>query len=399
MTADRRTLLWMCVLIFANQLGFGAMVPSLPLYAASFGVSATAIGMAIAVYGLARFALAMPCGQVADRFGRRWALVLGGLLSAAGNVWSVYATGYPEFLLTRFVAGAGAGMTVTAGSIVLADISTPERRGRMIAIYQGSFIFAVGIGPLPGGLLAEHWGLDAPFWFCAAASLVAAAVAFTVVAETRHLAAGRLGGVRLPPLGQQMKLLWSNAGFMLVSGIALINALTRTGGLFNVVPIIGSMRIGLDYDEIGIGLAVGSVLGLVAVYPAGMAVDRWGRKVVIVPATAITGASFVMFGVADSFLWFAAANALWGIASSIGGSAPAAYAADSAPRGMNASAMSMFRMLGDIGYVVGPIMLGLIVDLHGSGAALMLSALLLVAIGLAFARWAPETYRAVPPRS
>ena len=196
-----------------------------------------------------------------------------------------------------------------------------------------------------------------------------------------------------------MRLLWSNAGFMLVSGIALINALTRTGGLFNVVPIIGSMRIGLDYDEIGIGLAVGSVLGLVAVYPAGMAVDRWGRKVVIVPATAITGASFVMFGVADSFVWFAAANALWGIASSIGGSAPAAYAADSAPRGMNASAMSMFRMLGDIGYVVGPIMLGLIVDLHGSGAALMLSALLLVAIGLAFARWAPETYRAVPPRS
>ena len=398
MNVERRILIWMCVLIFANQLGFGAMVPSLPLYAAAFDVSATAIGMAIAVYGLARFALAMPCGQIADRCGRRWALVLGGLLSTAGNVWSVYADAYPEFLITRFVAGAGAGMTVTAGSIVLADISTPERRGRMIAIYQGSFIFAVGIGPLPGGLLAQSWGLEAPFWFCAAASLVAAMVAFCAVRETRHLAAGRAGVTRLPPLHRQMRLLWSNTGFMLVSGIALINALTRTGGLFNVVPIIGSLRIGLDYDEIGIGLAVGSILGLVAVYPAGMAVDRWGRKAVIVPATAITGASFVIFSLADSFVSFAAANALWGIASSIGGSAPAAYAADSAPKGMNASAMSMFRMLGDVGYVVGPMLLGLIVDLQGSGTALLLSALLLLVIGAAFGRWAPETYRAVPPR-
>ncbi|MDA1311203.1 MAG: hypothetical protein O2985_16565 [Proteobacteria bacterium] len=62
MTFERRVLIAMCALIFANQLGFGAMVPSLPLYAESFGVSATAIGMAIAVYGLARFALAMPSG-------------------------------------------------------------------------------------------------------------------------------------------------------------------------------------------------------------------------------------------------------------------------------------------------------------------------------------------------
>ena len=395
MNFERRVLIAMCVLIFANQLGFGAMVPSLPLYAKTYGVSATAIGMAIAVYGLARFVMAIPSGQISDKWGRRPALAIGGLLSALGNVWSVYADAYPEFLIARFVAGAGAGMVVTTGSVVLADITTKERRGRVIAIYQGSFIFAVGIGPLPGGFLAQHYGLLAPFWFCAAASIVAGSVALFAVKETRHLAREKeTGGGGLPPLHRQLALLWGNIGFMLVSGIALINALTRTGGLFNIVPIIGSFRVGLDYDQIGIGLAVGSILGLFAVYPAGMAVDRWGRKAVIVPATLITGASFVLFAVAESFLAFAAANALWGIASSIGGSAPAAYAADSAPPGMNASAMSLFRMLGDIGYVVGPILLGFIVDVQGTDTALFLSTFLLVAIGVAFARFAPETYRA-----
>ena len=57
---DVRILVWMCVLIGINQLGFGSVVPVLPLYARSFGVSQAAIGLSIAVYGLARFLVAVP---------------------------------------------------------------------------------------------------------------------------------------------------------------------------------------------------------------------------------------------------------------------------------------------------------------------------------------------------
>ena len=394
MTFERNVLIWMCVLIFANQLGFGAMVPSLPLYAETFGVSGTAIGFAIGVYGLARFVMAIPSGQISDKWGRKPALAIGGLLATAGNLLSVYATAYPEFLLARFIAGAGAGMVVTTGSVILADITTPARRGRIIAIYQGTFIFAVGIGPLPGGYLAQNFGLLAPFWFCALDSFLAGSIALLKVKETRQLAKEKeIKGTILPPLKDQLKILSKNTGFVLVSGIALAHALTRTGGLFNIVPIIGSFKIQLEYDEIGIALAVGSLLGLCAVYPAGVAVDRWGRKAIIAPFTFLTGGSFLLFASADSFLGFALANALWGIASGIGGSAPAAYAADSAPPGMNASAMSLFRMLGDIGYVVGPVILGFIVDTHGTDMALYLAAIILSVIGASFARFAPESYR------
>ncbi|MFL2918822.1 MAG: MFS transporter [Thalassobaculaceae bacterium] len=394
MAFERNVLIWMCVLIFANQLGFGAMVPSLPLYAETFGVSGAAIGLAIGVYGLARFVLAIPSGQISDKWGRKPALAIGGFLSTAGNLLSVYATDYPEFLIARFIAGAGAGMVVTTGSVILADITTPARRGRVIAIYQGTFIFAVGIGPLPGGLLAQNFGLLAPFWFCAFASFIAGSIALFSVKETRHLARQKeIKGTVLPSLADQLKILSKNIGFVLVSGIALSHALTRTGGLFNIIPIIGSFRIQLAYDEIGIALAIGSLLGLCAVYPAGVAVDRWGRKAIIVPFTFVTGISFLLFAVAETFFWFAFANALWGIASGIGGSAPAAYAADSAPPGMNASAMSLFRMLGDIGYVVGPILLGFIVDIHGTNVALYMAASILFIIGTLFARFAPESYK------
>jgi predicted MFS family arabinose efflux permease len=181
----QRILVWMCVIIGVNQLGFGALIPVLPLYAQSFGVSTSAIGMTIAIYGLARFAAALPGAGLSDRLGRRPTMALGGVVSTLGNLWSAFATDYPEFLIARFVAGAGAGLVMTAGSVVVADISPPERRGRMMATYMGVFLFAVGIGPFPGGVLAEHFGLAAPFHLYAALALVVGAIAWWVIPETR----------------------------------------------------------------------------------------------------------------------------------------------------------------------------------------------------------------------
>ena len=129
----------MCVLIAVNQLGFGAIIPVLPLYAESFGVSQTAIGMTVAVYGLARLVVALPSGRIADRLGRRSTLAIGGLISGAGNLWCAYASSYDELVVARFVAGAGAGLTLTAGTIVLADITSIERRGRVMATIRVCF--------------------------------------------------------------------------------------------------------------------------------------------------------------------------------------------------------------------------------------------------------------------
>ena len=393
MALERRALIGMCVLIAVNQLGFGGIVPALPLYAQSFGVSASAIGLAIAVYGLARFVVAVPSGQLSDRIGRRPTLAIGGLVSAIGNLGCALAGSYPEFIAARFVAGLGAGLVLTTGQVVLADITTPERRARTIAIYQGTFIFSVGIGPYPGGLLAEHLGLAAPFTAYAAAGSAAAIVAWLAIPETREHGRGALGHGALPAFSRQIALLRRQIGFMLVGLIALMNAVVRTGGLFSIIPVLASTRMGLSVDTIGLGLAAGSVAGLGATYPAGMLADRYGRKAVIVPATVLSGASMLLFGLAAGEALYLTACLIWGVATAVGGSAPAAYAADSAPPGMNAAAMSTFRMLGDIGYVLGPLALGAIVDWQGPETALASGAAGLVLAGVAFARFAAETHR------
>lgn len=82
--SEGKILAWMCVLIGVNQLGFGAVIPVLPLYAQSFGASQTAIGFTVAIYGLARLFVALPSERIADLFGRRNALALWGSSAVRG---------------------------------------------------------------------------------------------------------------------------------------------------------------------------------------------------------------------------------------------------------------------------------------------------------------------------
>jgi multidrug resistance protein len=402
--AENRILTWICALTFVNQLGFGAIVPAVPLYARSFGVSLTAIGLTIAGYGLARMVSSLPAGQISDRYGRTYALAIGGIITVVGNVLCALATSYEPFLAARFVAGLGAGFILTASGIMLADISTPERRGRIMATYAGVFGFAVGLGPLPGGLMAEHFGLSAPFWAYAVMGGGAALLAWLRVPETRELrtatggASGRSAQDR-PPFLTQVRMMTVQPGFLVVTLVSFAVFFSRTGGLFNVIPVLGQERLGLSPDQIGLGLASVSVVSILLAYPSGVFADRYGRKVVIVPSTILTGLSFMLFMLAPSFAWFMAACIAWSIAGGIGGAAPSAYAADIAPPGMNAAAMSSFRMFAETGYVLGPIVLGLIADLSGANAALSAATTLLVVSGLLFAMFAPERRRHPAPGS
>lgn len=393
-----RVLIWVCALTIVNQLGFGSIVPVVPLYARSFGVPQSAIGLTIAIYGLARFLINLPAGRLADRLGRRPTLALGGLVVIAGNLFCALAPDYFSFLAARFIAGAGAALILTASQIVLADISTPARRGRIMSVYSGAFAFAVGIGPYPGGLLAKHFGLPAPFYTFAFLGFVAAIFAWFRVPETKGMRGGVLvatPATAAPALSfnAQMRILSAQLGFMLISLVSFSTFFARTGALFNVIPVIGEERLGLGPDQIGLGLGLISVIGLGLSYPSGVLVDRFGRKAVIVPAMLLTGTSMVVFALAPSYAWFLAGCAAWSVASGISSAAPAAYAADMAPAGMNAAAMSSYRMLSDFGYVAGPLLIGVMADTLGNNTALGVTATMLVVVGTLFARFAPETLR------
>jgi MFS family permease len=101
----------------------------------------------------------------------------------------------------------------------------------------------------------------------------------------------------------------------------------------------------------------------------------------------------LLFLAATSYPGFLTGCVVWSVAVGVSGAAPAAYAADVAPAGMNAAAMSTYRMLSDLGYVVGPIALGAVTDVWGADSALTTAAASMLVVAVLFARFAPESYR------
>jgi MFS family permease len=357
-------------------------------------VSQTAIGLTIAVYGMARFLVNLPAGRLADLVGRRPTLALGGAVTVTGAALCAIAPNYGMFLGARFIAGAGAALVMTAGQIVLADIASPHNRGRVMAIYQGVFLFSVGAGAFPGGWLANHYGLASPFWANAIMAGIVTMLALVFVPETRGLrrdsrpvhANGKALAFR-----DQVGVIMGTPGFALICLTSFAAFFARTGALFNVIPLLAEDQIGLDPGQIGLGIGMISIVGLVLVYPSGALVDRFGRKAVIVPSTIFTGFAVLGFGIAGTFAAFMLCSILWSTGSGISGAAPAAYVTDIAPPGLTAPALGLYRALADAGYVVGPLLLGIIADVGSPIGALVFTSVLLITAGSLFALRAPES--------
>ena len=387
-----QVLIWMCVLISANQLGFGAIVPVIALYAEDFGVTQTAIGLTVAIYGLARFLVSLPAGRLSDLLGRKPTLAIGGALTCIGTIGCAVSPNYEVFLIARFVAGAGAACVMTAGQIVLADIASPGNRGRVMSIYQGVFLFSVGAGAFPGGWLADRYGLASPFWANAVLAAVVTVLALMFVPETRGLrTSGKVATAKALSFVDELRVIGRQPGFILICLVSFAAFFARTGGLFSVMPLIAEKEMHLSPDQIGIGLGMISIMGLLLVYPSGALVDRFGRKSVIVPATLLTGVAILGYGIATTFAGFMVCSLVWSAASGVSGAAPAAYAADVAPPELMAPTMGLYRALADAGYVVGPLVLGIVADSGTPDAALWTTSVLLVTSALLFAFRAPET--------
>jgi MFS family permease len=377
-------------LVMAGQ---GAMAPVLPLFAKSLGVGAAGVGVTLSVFGLARALLNVPFGALADRRGRRTLLVNGPLVSALGMLGSGFAGDLIELVLWRFVAGAGSAMYMTGAQIYLADISGPENRARVIGANQGALLFGVSIGPGIGGLIAELLGLRAPFFAVAVAAAVAALYAWLRLPETApppqgnpEEADGAAGQRRSRPGRELLR----SRDFLAVSAVTFAVFFTRAGGRLTLMPLLAAAQFGYSAGTLGVIFTAMSLVNLAGIAPAAHVADRFGRKRAIVPSAAGVAIALLMMAGAQSHAIFLASAGLLAVATSIVGPAPAAYAADIAPPALRGIAMGLYRTAGDIGFLLGPVLLGVCADATSISLALTLNAVIVVLSGAFFAVAARE---------
>ena len=405
---NNAALLMVCVATGVIMLGQGVIAPVLPLYAKDFGVSTTMIGASISVFGLARILFNLPAGLLSDRLGRRLLLVGGPIITAAGSFLSAFAGDIWSLLVFRFIAGIGSAAFMTAGITLVADISTPENRERMLSLHLGSLLIGVSIGPAVGGLTAELINLRAPFILVGVLSAACALWALRVMPEThrRGVTADAVqqeaGEIEVevttsaPSAPVSIRSLAGNMGLILISLVTFSIFFTRTGARQTVLPLSGNEDFGLSAGLLGLIFAMMALINLAMIVPSGAWADRFGRKRVIVPSALLAAGALGLFAVTDSIVVFLIAAVLLALGTGISGPAPAAYAADVIPAQARGMGMGLFRTYSDIGFVVGPLLLGWIVDATGGfGWALAFNAALMAGGALAFGLFAKET---VAPR-
>jgi MFS family permease len=350
-------------------LSHGIVSPVLPLYAQSFGVSLSLVGLLVAGFGIARLLANLPAGILAGRLGRRRVLFLGAVVSALGGVLSGLAGSFEHLVVARMLNGIGSALFITSALTYVADVSTPATRGRYMSVYQSCFLLGITLGPVPGGFLADLIGLRAPFFAIGLASTAAALWVTLYVRESRPPApgGGSAGGGRGGGIGRLLR----NRNFVLISLIAFGVFFTRGGVQQTLLPVIGRDRFGLSPSQLGILFGSIAAINLLTIPVGGLISDRLGRKAAVVPGSLLDTLGLFLLSIEGSPVQFWAGSLLLGLGSGLSGPASAAYVSDIAAAGLLSLALALYRTLADVGLVAGPPLLGGLSDLVGVEVALL----------------------------
>lgn len=169
--------------IFIDMVGFGIVIPVLPLYAEHFGALSVWNGLLVGVYSAVQFLFSPIFGKISDRVGRRPVLIFSVLGTALG-FWVMGAAGSLAMLfVARIIDGISGGNIGTAQAYI-ADITTPEERSGAMGLIGAAFGLGFIFGPAIGGVLGGHYGFRAPFYFAAGLALCNALLIFLRLPES-----------------------------------------------------------------------------------------------------------------------------------------------------------------------------------------------------------------------
>jgi len=182
-----------CVAAFAINIDTTIVNVALPSLTRQLGAGTRDLQWIVDGYNLAFAALVLSAGSLGDRFGRRPALIAGLLGFAAASVAAALCTSPGELVAARFVMGAFAALIFPTTLAVISN-TFPDRRERAKAVGVWGAVTGLGvaIGPVSGGLLLTVFSWPSVFLALVPVALLAAAVVWRVVPESREADAAPL---------------------------------------------------------------------------------------------------------------------------------------------------------------------------------------------------------------
>ena len=351
----------MFVPTFLLSMGQGIMVPTLPLYAQTYVPNFSLVSLVVASSGVGTLLADVPVGMVLAKFGRKPMMIIGTGIVAVFSLLLAFAHFYPELLVYRFLAGVGNAMWGISRMAYIAESVPIEDRGRAISSFGGVNRIGTFVGPAVGGVVGAQFGLAVPFMVTAGLAFLALAVAQFFVVEPTERAALK-GTMRWRRVGDIMRRQYQD---LATAGAAQIFAAMIRSGRQIIIPLYGSSVIGLDVAGVGTIISIAAAIDMSLFIPAGILMDRLGRKFASVPSFLVMGIGMGLVPLASDYTTLLLATSVMAFGNGIGSGTMMTLGADLAPKDATGEFLGLWRLIGDIGQTSGPMVVGAIGDALG----------------------------------
>jgi MFS family permease len=375
----RRLVVLLSTIVALDITFFAALVPLLPHFVSSYGLSKGAAGVLSAAYAAGVLTASLPSGFVAARFGPRLAALVGVSITAAASFGFAFAGDAWTLGAARLFQGIGSALSWAGALAWLVAAAPRERRGALIGTTMGAAVFGALLGPVVGAI-ATVAGVKATF---AGIGLLGASLAAWVAATP---------GVPAQP--QAMSELFRRADRRLAGGMWL---LVLPALLFGVVAVLVPLRL---HDGGWGGVAIGAVFLVTAGIETllnpllGRFTDRRGRLLPVRVALVASAVVSVCFAVATSPPMVAALVVAAGLTYGAFYTPGMSLLTDAAERRGIAAGLAFGAMNGAwaAGNVIGPAAGGWLAEVGGDALPYLLLAVACAAT-FALTVWRP----ALPP--
>jgi len=366
----------------------------LPLLAeAEFGLTSATVAVSFLVaFGFAKAGANLLAGELAGRIGHRRILLVAWAFGIPVPIILMWAPSWGWIVFANLFLGINQGLAWSTTQIMKIDLAGPRQRGLAMGLNECVGYLAVAAAALGAGYLAAAYGpRPAPYLIALGAALLGLLVTLVGARDTRHhvelensiVETSPAQGAPELPTGRAARIWrgsWTYRPLFATNQAGLVNNL-KEGVAWGLLPIFFA----------GQGLDLRQIAWLASLYPAvwgisqlgtGTLSDRVGRRPLIVGGLLVQALALAGFASLNGFIPWAVSAIVLGVGTAAVYPTLIAQAGDLVAPKSRASAIGLYRLWRDLGYVVGALFAGLLTDLLGFRATILIIALVLVGSSL-----------------
>lgn len=243
-----KKILTLLLIVFIDLIGFGIVIPILPLLVTNIGGGAILVGTIIASFSLFQFLFGPILGRLSDKYGRRPVLIISSVLNSISyflvflfpQIWTLF--------IARMLAGI-ASSNISVAQAYISDISKEHERTKAFGMMGSIFGLGFVVGPILGGVVSQQFSISTAFVIPAVLSFLNAILIFFILPESnialqKHI---KIELINIKIMREVVKP--KNIAFLMLLFFFVNFALSLIIGVFS---LLGHERFGWDEQQNGL---------------------------------------------------------------------------------------------------------------------------------------------------